>query len=143
MRMWMVNPKLMCRQHLLGEHKEIHMFAGVLKKGTSINGYLKNKLIDTDNLNSRHDELVTEMKARGYNHKTPLKPIHMLPGLGTVSVDKSFMELYRRCPDCRARIKLTEPKTVYLSEPVTVNNFQAFTKLGTIIDTPTIELYKG
>lgn len=24
MRMWMIDPKLLCRKHLLGEHNEIH-----------------------------------------------------------------------------------------------------------------------
>jgi hypothetical protein len=24
--MWMVDPRIMCRNHLLGEHAEIHMF---------------------------------------------------------------------------------------------------------------------
>ena len=33
MRMWGVDPKQMCRQHLLGEHVELHMQAGaVLEK---------------------------------------------------------------------------------------------------------------
>lgn len=36
MRMWMVPPELMCRQHLLGEHVELHMFVGAINKGTSV-----------------------------------------------------------------------------------------------------------
>ncbi len=30
MRMWMVDTKKLCRQHLLAEHSEMHMFAGAL-----------------------------------------------------------------------------------------------------------------
>lgn len=30
MRMWMVDPKIMCRKHLLGEHLELHMLAGCI-----------------------------------------------------------------------------------------------------------------
>lgn len=41
MRMWKVNPKNMCRQHLLGEHVECHMFVGAILKGISLSGYIK------------------------------------------------------------------------------------------------------
>lgn len=33
MRMWLVPPSHMCRKHLLGEHVELHMLLGTLKKG--------------------------------------------------------------------------------------------------------------
>ena len=33
MRQWYVPAECMCRQHLLGEHCEHHMFVGTLKKG--------------------------------------------------------------------------------------------------------------
>ena len=33
MRDWKVNPKLLCRQHLLGNHLEVHMFVGTLRRG--------------------------------------------------------------------------------------------------------------
>ena len=36
MRMWMVDPQIMCRQHLLGEHTEMHMFVGTLKRGPAL-----------------------------------------------------------------------------------------------------------
>ena len=36
MRMWLVPPSHMCRKHLLGEHVELHMLLGTLKKGKSI-----------------------------------------------------------------------------------------------------------
>ena len=32
MRMWLVPPQLMCDQHLLGEHLEMHMFIGTIRK---------------------------------------------------------------------------------------------------------------
>ena len=32
MRQWMVDPRLLCRKHLLGEHVENHMFIGTLKR---------------------------------------------------------------------------------------------------------------
>jgi Pyrimidine dimer DNA glycosylase len=40
MRMWLVDPRLMCSQHLLGEHVELHMLVGSLnRKKTSMAFY--------------------------------------------------------------------------------------------------------
>jgi len=33
MRMWMVDPRLLCNQHLIGEHGEIHKFLPSFRKG--------------------------------------------------------------------------------------------------------------
>ena len=33
MRMWMLPPAGMCRKHLLGEHVELHMLLGSLRRG--------------------------------------------------------------------------------------------------------------
>lgn len=62
MRMWMVNPRIMCRQHLLGEHVEIHMFIGTLNRKKSVKGYLEKGLLEIHNLYARHEILVEEMK---------------------------------------------------------------------------------
>ena len=74
MRMWMVNPKIMCKNHLLGEHREIHTFIGTLKRNISINGYINNDLLEPISIYNRHEELVREMKRRGYNHNSDLNP---------------------------------------------------------------------
>jgi hypothetical protein len=50
----MVNPKIMCRQHLLGEHVEIHMFIGTLNRKKSVKGYLEKGLLEIHNLYARH-----------------------------------------------------------------------------------------
>lgn len=71
MRMWMIDPAKMCRQHLLGEHNELHKLAGALKKGKRLNGYFKKGLLEPLKLVARHQELVTEMHKRGYNHQSP------------------------------------------------------------------------
>ncbi len=67
MRMWMVDPKKMCRKHLLGEHVEIHMMVGTLLKGRSIDGFLERGLLEPQSARIRHDALAAEMQARGYN----------------------------------------------------------------------------
>jgi hypothetical protein len=101
----MVDPKIMCRKHLLGEHVEHHMFVGTINKKISIVGYLRDNLLEPESLHDRHDALVTEMKARGYNHKSPLDTVVWWPReIPQVKIDKdsALKELLRRCPECRA-----------------------------------------
>ena len=105
MRMWMVDPKIMCRKHLLGEHLELHMFVGTINKGISIQGYLDKNLLEPLGLIGRHALLVEEMTRRGYNHQSPLPrpviPIHQQ----WVIIDRemALTDLLSRCEDCRKR----------------------------------------
>jgi hypothetical protein len=98
MRMWNVNPRIMCRNHLLGEHLEMHMFVGCLNKGKSIEGYLDG-LLEIHNLKKRHRELVKEMGRRGYNHNSPL-PKFKVKKRGKINSKKSRKELLKRCKKC-------------------------------------------
>lgn len=101
MRMWCVDPKLMCRNHLLGEHLECHMFFGALQKGQSLAGYLRNGLLDPYKLKQRHDELVEEMQRRNWNHRTPLPEFSVLPGLYvSLCPFTNLNELNGRCEVC-------------------------------------------
>lgn len=105
MRMWMVEPKYMCNKHLLGEHIEIHMFVGSINKGISMEGYIKNNLLEPSSLIERHDEIVKEMKRRGMNHNTPLPSIKItnLPEhLRDAKINKheALEELHKRCANC-------------------------------------------
>lgn len=106
MRMWGVNPKLLCQRHLLGEHVEMHMFVGTLQKKISVEGYTSTGLVDLTKLRSRHAELMLEMRNRRMNHKSPLPalPRRLPKHTGTIDVQRNLEELKRRCPDCRARI---------------------------------------
>ena len=75
MRIWDIEPRRLCRNHLLGEHRELHCIWVVLtqgKKGYSRHpetlrwrGRLKALFL-------RHTAQVTEMERRGYRHKSPL-----------------------------------------------------------------------
>jgi hypothetical protein len=75
MRIWDLSPKRLCRNHLLGEHRELHAIWSVLTKGKK--GYShhpevlrwKGKL---KALYLRHALLVQEMQKRGYRHQSPL-----------------------------------------------------------------------
>jgi hypothetical protein len=103
MRMWLIDPKKMCRQHLLGEHVEMHMFVGAINKNISIDGYIDGGLVEPRKIKARHSELVAEMKRRGMNHKSPL-PKFSVRGLpkGNVDIKANMKELKRRCKECRS-----------------------------------------
>jgi hypothetical protein len=107
--MWNVDPRILCRKHLLGEHVECHMFAGSIKKGIKIKGYVDNGLIETHNLKSRHDLLAEEMVKRGYNHFTPL---HFISEnvIGKIDSEANIKDLYNRCEECRKNIIELENK---------------------------------
>ena len=104
MRMWNVDPGLMCRRHLLGEHVEMHMFVGAIRKGMPIKGYVERGLVETGNIGKRHDELAGEMEERGYAHNSPLADFSCESD-GFVDVEKNLEELRSRCPECRERIE--------------------------------------
>lgn len=103
MRMWNVPPEVLCDQHLLGEHVEMHMFAGALEKGLVLRGYVEGGLVELDRIAARHRELAREMRRRGMRHRSALVPRRRRPA-GRVDVGASLRELARRCPRCRARI---------------------------------------
>jgi hypothetical protein len=102
--MWMVDPKILCLHHLLGEHLECHMFAGCLNKGKKVDGYIKNGILETKSIKSRHDELASEMIGRGYRHNTPLKDGDY-GDFGHVCREKSLKELLSRCKVCSNNLK--------------------------------------
>ena len=72
MRMWMVDPSKMCKNHLLGEHNELHKHLPRWLKKSSITGYIRSNAIEPMAYLARHEELALEMLMRGYKHKSPL-----------------------------------------------------------------------
>lgn len=109
MRMWMINPKLMCRKHLLGEHVELHMFEGHLRMGRKIAGYIESNCVEVRAINKRHNELVKEMRRRKYRHNSPLDKISRVHTIhlsrehinARVNVSQAQKDLFSRCPDCK------------------------------------------
>lgn len=102
MRMWNVDPRAMCRQHLLGEHLEMHMFVGARRKKKSLQGYASAGLVDLRLLRQRHNELVHEMECRGYQHESPLPQRGSEPqAIGWVDSAGNFEQLRVRCASCR------------------------------------------
>ena len=108
MRMWMVNPAIMCNKHLLGEHVECHMMVGHLQRKRRIVNYIRRNLVEPKSLRERHDQLALEMGKRRMSHKSPLPEYDLtyLPKehrLYTVNAENSLIELSRRCSECRER----------------------------------------
>ena len=77
-RIWDLPPSLLCRQHLLGEHRELHS-RRILTEDR--HGYAQHpetrrwrgKLAA---LYERHEALTEEMARRGYRHASPLDQRH-------------------------------------------------------------------
>jgi hypothetical protein len=74
-RIWDIAPRRLCRQHLLGEHRELHAIWSILtegKKGYACHPETLRWQGKLKALFLRHEALVAEMTARGYTHKSPL-----------------------------------------------------------------------
>jgi hypothetical protein len=101
--MWNVDPKMLCRNHLLGEHRELHALVGIINRKICLDGYIANRLIEVHNIKTRHQELVQEMQCRGYNHKSSLPDFDSFV-CGDVDVEKNIIDLKMRCRECRKLI---------------------------------------
>ncbi len=76
MRIWDIPPGFLCRNHLLGEHRELHAIWSVLTRGKK--GYSRHPETmrwqgKLKALYIRHGALVREMRRRGYRHMSPLE----------------------------------------------------------------------
>ena len=119
-RMWMVDPKIMCRQHLLGEHFETHVIATNIKKGRGIAGFIKNNAIEPQSVEKRHNELAAEMERRGMKHRSPLNfSTEIYPDF-KIDRDVSLKLLLGRCPRCAERmLSGTDIRNRSITEPPT------------------------
>ena len=112
MRMWMCDPGILCQKHLCGEHVEMHMFAGALKKRKKMAGYIRNNCFEPRSLAQRHEELANEMFKRGYNHNSPMSE-EDCENVCDMPIEEQYWEVNRqvslndlitRCPKCKDRL---------------------------------------
>lgn len=111
MRMWMINPKLLCDKHLVGEHGEIHKHRHNFIKHHNIKGRIEPiTQIEPASMKIRHDELAKEMLARGFNHQSA----YVQPNIdylsnhyqsAKVDINISITDLMKRCENCKRRIE--------------------------------------
>ncbi|OKY79042.1 MAG: Pyrimidine dimer DNA glycosylase T4 endoV family [Candidatus Methanohalarchaeum thermophilum] len=114
MRMWMVDPELMCMQHVVGEHRELHALKGSLERTKpKYNNHRKHRknlitlaksgIIELRSLKERHEELVEYMD----NHDSPIGETPTLEYLpkevrkAEVNKEKSIQDLINRPGACR------------------------------------------
>jgi len=108
--MWMVNPEMLCNQHLLGEHGEIHKHRHNFEKRHNMSGRLSPVVqIEPSSMKSRHDELAKEMLKRGMNHKSPYEQpdvSYLSDELLSKRVDvtNSIRDLSGRCDKCKTNV---------------------------------------
>jgi hypothetical protein len=110
--MWMIEPHLMCLQHLLGEHGEIHKHRHNFVKGHSIAGRIAGNACEPASMQTRHDILEAEIVKRAIEagRKPPCSPF-IQPDLSAypseqvnykIDIEANRKLLIERCPACRA-----------------------------------------
>jgi Pyrimidine dimer DNA glycosylase len=75
MRVWDLDPSLLCRRHLLGEHREIHAVWAILtqdRRGYRHHPEVRRWEGRLAALRARHETDAAEMARRGYRHASPL-----------------------------------------------------------------------
>jgi len=109
MRIWDIPPEKLCRNHLLGEHAELHAIWTILTEDRQ-GGYANHPEVERwrgklKALYSKHEEIVEEIVARGYRHKSPLDP-ELATGAGVQdtfvdSIEEQAQILRDKGCDCR------------------------------------------
>jgi len=108
-RQWLADPQYMCRQHLLGEHLEAHIFVSKMEKDYSLEGFIRGSMFfGAEYVKYRHD-IIARYLSRFSNkeHKTPLwigdfeKINYPLKKPNEKDFSKSNDDLYGRCQKCR------------------------------------------
>jgi len=108
----MINPVIMCRQHLLGEYREMFTLIGHLKHKRQIKGYIAKNCLEPTSIEKRYNELKQEMLNRNYkiNKQFVFTP-DLLNHLDEhsknykVDVEASLIDLSNRCKNCKQNIK--------------------------------------
>lgn len=124
MRMWMVNPRVLCNKHLVAEHNECHMFAGSIAKGINMDNYFTNNLFEPKALVHRHNILAIEMKRRDYKHETPLDNLDvLLTNIPSKYIDfkvdrkSALTDLVSRCEACTRNLKRIHANNIDVIDP--------------------------
>ena len=103
----MINPRKMCKQHISGEHNELHKHLPSLLSGCKIDGRFSPIVqIQLNMYVERHNEL-----AKFLNHKSPLqiesseifKNIYPRYYDMVVDVKHNMKDLYGRCKQCNLK----------------------------------------
>lgn len=108
MRIWDIDPSHLCRNHLLGEHRELHAIWNILtqdRRGYRSHPETRRWEGRLAALFRRHELLVAEMRRRGFEHRSELDPA-LATGLATQeelidSIDRQIEILRMKGCGCR------------------------------------------
>ena len=95
MRIWDIEPRRLCRNHLLGEHRELHAIWAILtqgKKGYSSHPETLRWRGKLRALYLRHERLVKEFARRNYKHKSKLQKKYATGG----SRQRQYLDSYNK-----------------------------------------------
>lgn len=118
MRMWGLDPRILCSRHLVGEHGELHLFIWCLVRHRRLEGYTTRGLMDIRLMVKRHRELADEMHHRGMAHNSKISDsdkvaikefIKSHPNTGFVDLQRNLYALRERCAACRMRMDTVYP----------------------------------
>jgi hypothetical protein len=109
MRIWDIPPEQLCRNHLLGEHRELHAIWSILingKKGYAHHPETVRWKGKQKALYHRHEALVREMMRRGFHHQSPLESCYAVGGESQEVFVDSYEEqvLLLRQKHCGCRV---------------------------------------
>lgn len=132
MRQWNVDPTKLCRQHLLGEHNEMHTFVGTINrwraggkgamKDFPNSRFVTEGLVEVHTIRARHDELASELERRGLKHNSPLIEFKEFVA-GKIDVKANEVELGRRCTQCQFEndgLPSSSPRKQNVHKPVSI-----------------------
>lgn len=106
--MWMVDVKSMCRNHLLAEHLDVHMFVNALNQGLDLSHYINSNALEVLSLLERHNQLADEINSRSYKNDTPLPGYNITGRYKSSRIDKNkareeLMEICNKCKESLTR----------------------------------------
>jgi hypothetical protein len=107
MRMWMIDTKLLCDKHLIGEHGELHKHIHNFVKKHNMATRIEKGQIEVESMGTRHDELAQEMLDRGFRHQSSFQmpDISYIPEslrIRKVDINANLAELRSKCTKCRS-----------------------------------------
>jgi hypothetical protein len=107
-RVWDLSPVVLCRHHLLAEHREVHALWVILtqdKGGYASHPEVRRWRGKLRALHARHDALAGELLRRGYRHASPLPPAPMDSDIQEELVDSIETQILRlQAKRCGCRV---------------------------------------
>lgn len=98
-RIWAVPVSELDRQHLLGEHAELHCIIGaLLGKYKAYRNHPETRRFENriEQLYYRHADQVAEMQKRGYHHNSPLLNSNQPYSFSAIEYFRDHQELAKR-----------------------------------------------